>query len=76
MDGMLWLAVLGGKGASLTAMGDAPINLGFVPDPILPAIDQIDALPRGGGSGQLARGPVAGVHGPTGWVGPACSPNR
>jgi hypothetical protein len=45
VDGMLWVAVLSTKGASIAKMGGAVLNIGFVPDPIVPAIDDVDACP-------------------------------
>jgi len=32
----------------LTQLGDAAINIGFIPDPVLPVIDEIDACPGEG----------------------------
>jgi len=45
VDGMLWIAVLATKGADVSQMGDAVLNVGFVPDPVVPTMDQIDACP-------------------------------
>ncbi len=55
VDGMLWVAILKEKGADLSKLGDAIINLGFVPDPVVPTIDQINACP---GAGVMAQGPA------------------
>lgn len=55
VDGFLWVAVLAEKKEQLGELGDALVNLGFVPDPIVPTIDQIDACP---GAGTLGKGPA------------------
>jgi hypothetical protein len=54
VDGMLWVAVLAEKGADPTKLGFALLNLGFVPDPTVPTIDQVAACP---GAGPTATGP-------------------
>jgi predicted phage baseplate assembly protein len=48
VDGMLWIAVLAAKGADLTRMGGGVLNVGYVPDPVVPTMDQIDACPGAG----------------------------
>lgn len=48
VDGMLWIAVLGLRGVDLAQMGGAAVNIGFIPDPIAPAMDQIQACPGAG----------------------------
>ena len=48
VDRMLWVAVVAGKGADVSKMGGAVLNVGFVPDLIVPTIDQIDACPGAG----------------------------
>jgi hypothetical protein len=45
VDGMLWVAVLAGKNADPTQLGDALLNLGFVPDPTAPGIKQVGSCP-------------------------------
>jgi hypothetical protein len=54
VDGMLWVAVLAQSGIASISLGDALINLGFVPDPAAPAIDQVQACP---GAGPASTGP-------------------
>lgn len=55
VDGNLWVAILGEKGVDLNQLGNAIFNLGFVPDPLVPALDQIDSCP---GAGVLTKGPA------------------
>jgi hypothetical protein len=45
VDGMLWVAVLDGGGADVTQMGAGLLNLGFVPDPVVPTMDQVAGCP-------------------------------
>jgi len=45
VDHMLWVAVLGSSGADLSEMGGAAINIGFIPDPVVPAMDQVRPCP-------------------------------
>ncbi len=45
VDGMLWLAVLAGKGASLTELGNGILNIGFVPDEVVLAMTDVGACP-------------------------------
>jgi hypothetical protein len=45
VDGMLWVAVLGEKNYEHAKMERALLNLGFMPDPVVPEIDDIDACP-------------------------------
>lgn len=64
VDGMLWVAVLATEGQDATAVRraliehtDAPVhvNLGFVPDPVVPSVADIDACP---GEGNALGGPA------------------
>lgn len=48
VDGMLWVAVLAEKKYDASKMGRALLNLGFVPDPVVPTISQIAACPGAG----------------------------
>jgi hypothetical protein len=48
VDGILWIAVLGGKGADPTQLGNALFNLGFSPDPTAPPVTQTPACPGAG----------------------------
>jgi hypothetical protein len=54
VDGILWVAVLQGAVAGPISLADALINLGFVPDPTVPAINQVLACP---GVGPASTGP-------------------
>ncbi len=54
VDGMLWVAVLKEIGAAPSKLGFALLNLGFVPDPAVPTIDQVQACP---GEGPASSGP-------------------
>jgi hypothetical protein len=45
VDGMIWIAVLAAKGADRSRMGGAVLNVGFIPDPVVSGMDQIDACP-------------------------------
>jgi hypothetical protein len=53
VDGMLWVAVLKEKNTDPDKLPGALLNLGFVPDPIVPTLDQIKACP-GAGSASAA----------------------
>ena len=53
-DGMLWVAVLAGKGNAPAKLRNALLNLGFVPDPTVPTIDQVSSCP---GAGPASIGP-------------------
>jgi hypothetical protein len=55
VDGMIWVAVLAGDGASKDELGGALLNLGFVPDPVVPRLQDIPACP---GAGAVSRGPA------------------
>ena len=55
VDGMLWVAVLGEPGSDIDEMGAALLNVGFVPDLIVPAMAEVDACPGVGGE---AAGPA------------------
>jgi hypothetical protein len=48
VDGMLWVAVLAGDGADKSKLGAALLNFGFVPDPVVPSIDQATTCPGAG----------------------------
>ncbi len=54
VDGMLWVAVLAQKGYSQANIGNALLNLGFMPDPAAPTIDQVSSCP---GAGPASIGP-------------------
>jgi predicted phage baseplate assembly protein len=71
VDRMLWLAVLGAKGAALSKMGGAVLNVGFVPDPVVPTIDQIDACP---GAGSTPTAPAVVWQASTGTIDPNGQP--
>jgi hypothetical protein len=45
VDGAIWIAVRSTKITNVTRLGGALVNLGFVPDPDVPSIDQIEACP-------------------------------
>lgn len=45
VDGVLWLAVLGGDDADPARLGGAVLNLGFVPDPEVPTMEEVDPCP-------------------------------
>jgi hypothetical protein len=48
VDGMLWVAVVGSAKSDIAQMGGAVLNLGFIPDPVVAAMDQITACPDAG----------------------------
>jgi hypothetical protein len=50
VDGVLWAAVLGTDDTDRGALGDAVLNLGFVPDPEVPTMDEVNACRGTGGS--------------------------
>lgn len=54
VDGVLWVAVLSEKGADLAAMKDATLTLGFVPDPVVATMDEVQPCP---GAGSTTHGP-------------------
>jgi len=45
VDGHLWIAVLQSKGSDLTKMSEGLLNIGFIPDAVVPSIDQVEACP-------------------------------
>jgi hypothetical protein len=49
VDGVLWAAVLGTPETDAAALGGAVLNLGFVPDPEVPSMDEVDACRGTGG---------------------------
>ena len=55
VDGMLWVGVIAEKGADVTELANALLNLGFVPDPVVPRIADIDTCP---GAGTTMKGPA------------------
>jgi hypothetical protein len=48
VDGTLWIAVLGERGADKAALGDAIVSVGFVPDDVVPAMPDVDPCPGAG----------------------------
>lgn len=48
VDGAIWIAVRKTKSTDPSLLGGALLSLGFIPDPVLPAIDQIDPCPGAG----------------------------
>jgi hypothetical protein len=48
VDGKLWIAVLGEKGAKAEELGGALMNLGFVLDPVFASMDQVTPCPGDG----------------------------
>lgn len=50
VDGAVWIAVRKTKQTDLDALDQGLISLGFVPDPVLPTIDEIDPCPGAGAS--------------------------
>jgi hypothetical protein len=48
VDGMLWFAVLSTDETDVARMDDAVVNLGFVPDPVILAMDDVDPCPGAG----------------------------
>jgi hypothetical protein len=55
VDGMLWVAVLAEKGFVPQKFAGSLINIGFVPDAVIPSIDQVKGCP---GAGVQASGPA------------------
>jgi hypothetical protein len=56
VDGMLWVAVLADKTYNPSKMSRALLNLGFVPDAVVPTISQITPCPGAGAN--AATGPA------------------
>jgi hypothetical protein len=54
VDGAIWIAVRKTATTDPRLLGEALLSIGFIPDPELPAIDQIDACPGAGSSGNGA----------------------
>jgi hypothetical protein len=48
VDGVLWLAVLGTDDTDPARLGSAVLNLGFVPDPEIPTMAEVEACPGAG----------------------------
>jgi len=55
VDGMLWIAMMRETRTDPDALGDALVNLGFVPDLVVPPMEEMDACP---GAGAAASGPA------------------
>jgi len=55
VDGMLWVAVLAEKGLDKAKLAGGLINIGFVPDVVIPSIDQVRSCP---GVGVQPTGPA------------------
>ena len=45
VDGMLWIALVGGKGVDPEKLGGALVNVGFVPDAQVLSMDEVKACP-------------------------------
>ena len=71
VDGMLWAAVLGEDGADINEMNGALLNIGFVPDLAVPAMDEVDACL---GVGSESTGPAVEWQVSTGELGTDGSP--
>ena len=54
VDGTIWIAVRKTDATRLSLLGGALLNIGFIPAPELPAIDQIAPCPGAGGGGNGA----------------------
>jgi hypothetical protein len=48
IDGVMWVAVLGEKGASLSELANGSLTIGFVPDPVVATMDEVQACPGAG----------------------------
>jgi hypothetical protein len=55
VDKILWVAVVAEKGLDPNKLAGSLINIGFVPDAILPSIDQVESCP---GVGPQVHGPA------------------
>jgi Baseplate J-like protein len=55
VDRMLWVAVLQEKGYQPDTLGSGLLNIGFVPDPLVATMDEVQACP---GAGAGTRGPA------------------
>jgi hypothetical protein len=47
-DGVLWVAVLATRATDTARLGGALLNLGYIPDPVLPAMQDVEACPGAG----------------------------
>jgi hypothetical protein len=56
VDGMLWVAVVAEKTYDPSKMSRALLNIGFVPDPVVPTISQITPCPGAGASAKTGSG--------------------
>ncbi len=45
VDGILWIAILKTKATDAAALADGLLTIGFIPDPITPAIEDVEACP-------------------------------
>lgn len=45
IDGVLWVAVLGEKGADITELPGGIVTLGYVPDPVVYVMDEVQTCP-------------------------------
>ncbi|HKP75259.1 MAG TPA: putative baseplate assembly protein, partial [Longimicrobiaceae bacterium] len=48
VDGILWVAVLKTKDTDLARLGDALLNLGFIPDPVILDMEDVEGCPGAG----------------------------
>lgn len=55
VDGMLWIAALREDKTDPDKLGGALINIGFVPDSVVPGMEEVDACP---GAGSVSTGPA------------------
>ena len=51
VDGVLWIAVFKTKDTDVARLGDAVVNLGFIPDPVVLTMDEVDPCPGADGEG-------------------------
>lgn len=66
VDRVVWVAVVGEKNAEKEKLGDALLNLGFVPDPVVPSMPETTPCP---GAGAGTKGPAVEWQVSTGEVG-------
>jgi len=45
LDGVLWVAVLKTRATDAARLGGALLNLGFVPDPVVPSMEEVEGCP-------------------------------
>lgn len=50
VDGILWVAVLRTDAADVARMEDAVLNVGFIPDPVILSMSEVDPCPGAGAS--------------------------